>query len=60
MILSSVNNYSQEHYPRKIQLNLSTQKLLASGKSFSALFVYNDAMAIGAISTLEDNGFKVP
>lgn len=38
----------------------ATQKLLASGKIFSALFVYNDAMAIGAISTLEDNGFKVP
>ncbi len=39
---------------------IATQKLLASGKNFSALFVYNDAMAIGAISTLEDNGFKVP
>ncbi|MFT5852566.1 MAG: LacI family transcriptional regulator [Colwellia sp.] len=39
---------------------LATQKLLASGKEFSAVFVYNDAMAIGAISTLEDNGFKVP
>ena len=39
---------------------IATQKLLASGKVFSALFVYNDAMAIGAISTLEDNGYKVP
>jgi len=39
---------------------MATQNLLASGVSFSALFVYNDAMAIGAISTLEDNGFKVP
>jgi len=39
---------------------MATQKLLASGKKFSAIFVYNDAMAIGAISTLEDNGFKVP
>ncbi len=39
---------------------LATQKLLASGKSFTAIFVYNGAMAIGAISTLEDNGFKVP
>ncbi|MCO4797980.1 MAG: substrate-binding domain-containing protein [Colwelliaceae bacterium] len=39
---------------------IAAQNLLASGKSFSALFVYNDAMAIGAISTLEDNGFKVP
>ena len=39
---------------------LATQKLLASGKAFTAIFVYNDAMAIGTISTLEDNGFKVP
>ena len=39
---------------------MATQKLLASGKRFSALFAYNDAMAIGAISTLEDNGLKVP
>ncbi len=39
---------------------IATQKLLASGKKFTALFVYNDAMAIGAISTLEDNGYRVP
>lgn len=39
---------------------IAAQKLLASGKSFSAIFVYNDAMAIGAISTLSDNGFNVP
>lgn len=39
---------------------IATQKLLASGKPFTAIFVYNDAMAIGAISTLEDNGFNVP
>jgi LacI family transcriptional regulator len=38
----------------------AAQNLLATGIQFSALFVYNDAMAIGAISTLEDNGFKVP
>jgi LacI family transcriptional regulator len=39
---------------------IATQKLLASGQTFSAIFVYNDAMAIGAISTLEDNGYSVP
>ena len=39
---------------------IATQKLLASGRKFSAIFAYNDAMAIGAISTLEDNGFSVP
>lgn len=39
---------------------IAAQQLLASGETFSALFVYNDAMAIGAISTLEDNGYRVP
>lgn len=39
---------------------IAAQNLLASGKPFTALFAYNDAMAIGAISTLEDNGYKVP
>jgi LacI family transcriptional regulator len=39
---------------------IATQRLLASKEAFSAIFVYNDAMAIGAISTLEDNGYKVP
>ncbi|WP_077342135.1 LacI family DNA-binding transcriptional regulator [Pseudocolwellia agarivorans] len=39
---------------------IATQKLLSTGKKFTAIFVYNDAMAIGAISTLENNGFNVP
>lgn len=39
---------------------MAVQKLLASNKKFTALFVYNDAMAIGAMSTLEDNGYRVP
>ncbi|MEH6551269.1 MAG: LacI family DNA-binding transcriptional regulator [Pseudomonadales bacterium] len=39
---------------------LAAQQLLAKGKTFSAVFAYNDAMAIGAISVFEDNGFKVP
>lgn len=39
---------------------IATQKLLSSDSTFDAIFVYNDAMAIGAICTLEDNGFKVP
>jgi len=38
----------------------AAQALVSSGKMFSAIFSYNDAMAIGAISTLEDNGFSVP
>jgi len=39
---------------------IAAQNLISSGKKFTAVFVYNDAMAIGAISTLEDNGFSVP
>lgn len=39
---------------------IAAQKLLASGNKITGLFVYNDAMAIGAISTLEDNGYHVP
>lgn len=39
---------------------IAAQHLLAANLPFSAVFVYNDAMAIGAISVFEDNGFKVP
>ena len=39
---------------------IAAQSLISKGLPFSALFVYNDAMAIGAISTLEDNGIRVP
>ena len=50
----------KEGYPDYQGGERAAQDLLASGKEFSALFVYNDAMAIGAISALEDNGFHVP
>lgn len=39
---------------------IAAQHLLATKQPFSAVFAYNDAMAIGAISVFEDNGFKVP
>lgn len=39
---------------------IAAQTLLSQAQSFSAVFAYNDAMAIGAISTFEDNGYKVP
>jgi len=38
----------------------AAQQLISTEKPFTGLFVYNDAMAIGAISVLEDNGFRVP
>ena len=39
---------------------LAAQQLLAKVQPFSCVFAYNDAMAIGAISVFEDNGFKIP
>ena len=37
-----------------------TQKLLASGQPFSALFTFNDISAIGAIHALREAGRRVP
>jgi LacI family transcriptional regulator len=37
-----------------------TQKLLASGKRFTALFAFNDISAIGAIRALHERGLRVP
>jgi LacI family transcriptional regulator len=39
---------------------LAIQNLLASGRPYTAVLAYNDAMAIGAISMLESQGFRVP
>ena len=38
----------------------AAQNLLARGLNFTALIVYNDAMASGVISVLCDNGYRVP
>ncbi|MGL1957465.1 MAG: substrate-binding domain-containing protein [Colwellia sp.] len=46
--------------PNQLGGEEAAQQLISSGKRFTAIFAYNDAMAIGAISTLEDNGFRVP
>ena len=37
-----------------------TQKLIASGDPFSALFAFNDISAIGAIHALREAGYRVP
>lgn len=38
----------------------ATRKLLLSGKSFSALFAFNDISAMGAIRALREAGLQVP
>lgn len=38
----------------------ATQQLIASGRSFTALFAISDVMAIGAIRALHNNGLRVP
>ena len=38
----------------------ATQKLLRSGRKFTALFAAADVMAIGAVRALRDNGLQVP
>jgi DNA-binding LacI/PurR family transcriptional regulator len=38
----------------------ATQKLLANGGSFTALFAFNDVIAIGAIQALNDASLDVP
>jgi DNA-binding LacI/PurR family transcriptional regulator len=37
-----------------------TQKLLASGEPFTALFAFNDISAIGAIQALRESGRRIP
>ena len=39
---------------------LATQKLLRTGRKFTALFAVADVMAIGAIRALRDSGLRVP
>jgi DNA-binding LacI/PurR family transcriptional regulator len=39
---------------------VAAQKLLASGRLFTALFAFNDVSAIGAIRALQEAGHRVP
>jgi DNA-binding LacI/PurR family transcriptional regulator len=38
----------------------AAKKILASGKTFSALFAFNDISAMGAIRALRESGWRVP
>ncbi len=38
----------------------ATQRLLAAGRPFTAIFAQNDQMAVGAIRVLRESGFCVP
>ncbi|MEH6551262.1 MAG: LacI family DNA-binding transcriptional regulator [Pseudomonadales bacterium] len=38
----------------------AARKLLATGKKFTAILVYNDNMAVGAVHELDAQGIKVP
>ena len=38
----------------------ATQKLLACGETFTALFAFNDVSAIGAVKALREAGLRVP
>ena len=38
----------------------STQRLLAAGQPFSAIFAQNDRMAVGAVRALQEAGLRVP
>ncbi|GAA6205639.1 LacI family DNA-binding transcriptional regulator [Thalassotalea sp. SU-HH00458] len=59
---NSVQAIIQEinHEPTLKGGEMAAQQLLSLNKPFSAVFAYNDAMAIGAISVLEDNGIRIP
>ncbi len=46
--------------PNEIGGEQAAQNLLARGLNYTALIVYNDAMASGVISVLCDNGYRVP
>lgn len=39
---------------------IAVQNLLAKGKEFTAILAYNDAMASGAMTILQDHGIDVP
>jgi LacI family transcriptional regulator len=47
-------------YPDRVNGYNSIKSLLSKNKSVTAVFACNDAMAIGVLNYLNDNGYKVP
>jgi LacI family transcriptional regulator len=60
-ISSKVVQVVSDDSPASPQLGSAiTNRLLASGESFTALFAFNDVLAIGAIHALQQAGLRVP
>ena len=47
-------------YPDRVSGYNSIKSLLSKNKNVTAVFACNDAMAIGVLNYLNDNGYKVP
>jgi len=47
-------------YPDRVSGYNSIKSLLSKNKNITAVFACNDAMAIGVLNYLNDNGYKVP
>ena len=56
------NNYIaiDAKYPDRVNGYNSAKKIFSKNKNISAVFACNDAMAIGTLRYLKDNGYKIP
>ncbi len=50
----------EEPYPARQNGYDAAQRLINNNKDITAIFACNDAMAIGAMHFLKDNGYKIP
>ena len=49
-----------EDYPGRPNGYSAAERLFKNGSKFSAIFACNDAMAVGAMQYMKDNGIKIP
>jgi LacI family transcriptional regulator len=49
-----------EDYPGRANGYIAAERLFKKNKNFSAIFSCNDAMAVGAMQYMKDNGIKIP